>query len=86
MATLALSAETRLPEALALLAAEMPAQTAEANKPRRVARPTATDCMIVRSRQRWLGISPGRTHETWVMKRLSAAKHTADVVANRGVG
>src|SRR4051794_13787885 len=28
----------------------------------------------------------GRTHETWVMNRLSDAKQTADVVANRGVG
>ena len=28
----------------------------------------------------------GLTHDTWVMNRLSAAKQTAVLVANRGVG
>src|SRR5262245_56549416 len=86
MAIRDLSARAGDVTACAAPAVRMPLERAEARNARRVVSGTASDFIVEPSGQRPPGTGKGRTQETCVMNRFSAAKQTAVVVANRGVG
>src|SRR5690348_4453365 len=67
-------------------AAARPVPRAEARRPRRVGSGAMGRRIILIPLQRPTEVGTDRIHETWVMNRLSEAKQTAEVVANRGVG